>query len=196
MIHKPKRGFCLKSVSTLTNLLFFTGTARSAPQTLPPPKTLARSKTENNARRQETKTSVNHRKLTPDDTKYRVSPDVRKTCSPRKTALPSIPMQLRSNAWYRDGKLEVEVMCDDRLNYSSDPLEVKVTFVHKHLYSSKLRQPTAYKTNFWKKPDKIQNWIAAPTNRDIIQQRALWPPFNTHVDPEASERHVKIFGNV
>ncbi|XP_045198860.2 uncharacterized protein LOC123553179 [Mercenaria mercenaria] len=33
-------------------------------------------------------------------------------------------------------------------------------------------------------------------NWDIVNDRAQWPPFNTHINAEASERHQKIFADI
>ena len=117
---------------------------------------------------------------------------------PRKMPLPSIPVQLQSNAYFRNGQLEVEVTCDDRTYSYADPMDVKVTVAHRHVPRkkvSKATKPSAYKASSTRKQSKLLNFTA-PVNRNIIHQRALWPPFNTHLDAEASSRHKKIFGTL
>ncbi|MEW8487041.1 MAG: hypothetical protein AB2705_17825, partial [Candidatus Thiodiazotropha sp.] len=72
-------------------------------------------------------------------------------------------------------------------------MNVKVTFVHKHVQMKKgnksmktSTKASAYKANNGKKSDRLMNALYPPMNRNIIHQRAQWPPFNTHIDTEAS----------
>ena len=183
---------CLQYIITL---FIFPGISKSAGQALPE-KAESRCKIGRNFPKERVKNSVDHRKPALGDVTVRTSPDILKHSSPRKVALPSIPIQLHSNACFRNGQLEVEITCDDRMYSSAEPLEVKVTFVHKHVQSNRVTKPSAYKAKPARKPDKMLSSLTNPVNRNVIHQRALWPPFNTHLDPEASARHKKIFGSL
>ena len=117
--------------------------------------------------------------------------------SPRNAPIPLVPIQLRSNACFRNGQLEVEVACDERMYSVADPMNVKVTFVHKHVpLSPNKTKASAYQQRRGKKWNKALTCLSSPTNRNIIHQRAQWPPFDTHLDQDASARHKKIFGHL
>ena len=179
--------------------LFFSiisGTSKSAGQTLTTDVD-TKIKTESQYQREQLQGTSNQ---ILGDITVGVSPTI---LTPRKAAVPQIPIQLRSNACFRNGQLEVEVTCDDRLYASADPMNVKVTFVHKHVQLNKgnkctkaSTKPSAYKAKTGKKSDRLLNALYPPMNRNIIHQRAQWPPFNTHIDPEASARHKKMFGSL
>ena len=173
--------------------LIFSGISKSAGQETEPRLKKGKSPHQNQEHRVK---RVDHRKPAIGDITVRASPVSTKQSSPRKIPLPSIPVQLHSNAYFRNGQLEVEVTCDERMYSSKEPMEVKVTFVHRHLQQKRVTKASAYKAKPARNPDRSLNSLTHPVNRNIIHQRALWPPFNTHLDTEASNRHKKIFGSL
>ena len=167
-------------------LLFVLGAAREVGQTMLA-KVYPSSNAGTNVRRTQPKNIAKDKKTVPRDLNVYMPP-----------VAPLIPVQLRSNACFRNGQLEVEVTCDDRMYSAADPMNVKVTFVHKHVPVPPMKntKTSAYNVKKGKKSDKLFTCLSSPVNRNVIHQRALWPPFNTHLDREASERHMKIFGSL
>lgn len=96
-----------------------------------------------------------------------------------------VPVFLRAEAVLQNGELEVVVK--DERNSCPNNVNIKVMVLHgpaKKRTSSKF---SAYKV--------VPRLPRAPTvDRDIVKHRAMRPPFNTHVNPEAAERHRRHFG--
>ncbi|XP_069129072.1 dentin sialophosphoprotein-like [Argopecten irradians] len=96
-----------------------------------------------------------------------------------------VPVSLKAEAVYQKGRLEIAVV-DERKRLSEDPnMDVRITVLHKHLDSFPFVK---------KRPKKLPKLNFA-TNRDILNHRAAYPPFNTYVDEQASERFKQTFGS-
>ncbi|CAC5408078.1 unnamed protein product [Mytilus coruscus] len=100
---------------------------------------------------------------------------------------PKVPIQLKAEAMLRDGQLEVFVTDKENVAIGINCLNVKITVVHKYIEPKPRFVPK-------RQPEIQTKRKLLISNREVIKQRAMLPPFNTHTDTQASDRHYKCFG--
>lgn len=96
-----------------------------------------------------------------------------------------VPVFLRAEAVLQNGELEVVVK--DERNSCPNNVNIKVTVLH-----GPAKKRTSSKFSAYKVVPRLPR--APAVDRDIVKHRAMRPPFNTHVNPEAAERHRRHFG--
>ncbi|OWF42995.1 hypothetical protein KP79_PYT01966 [Mizuhopecten yessoensis] len=95
-----------------------------------------------------------------------------------------VPVSLKAEAVYRKGRLEIAVVDDRQALSEGANMDVRITVLHKHLnglQAVRNRPRNLPKLNF-------------AANRDVLNHRAAFPPFNTYTDKHASERFRQAFG--
>lgn len=100
---------------------------------------------------------------------------------------PKVPIQLKAEAMLIGGQLEVSVTDKEDVAIGINDLNVKITVVHKFI-EPKPRFVTK------RQPEMQTKRKLLNSNREVIKQRAMLPPFNTHTNTQASDRHYKCFG--
>lgn len=96
-----------------------------------------------------------------------------------------VPVFLRAEAVLQNGELEVVVK--DERNSCPNNVNIKVMVLH-----GPAKKRTSSKFSAYKVVPRLPR--APIVDRDIVKHRAMRPPFNTHVNPEAAERHRRHFG--
>lgn len=96
-----------------------------------------------------------------------------------------VPVFLKAQAVLQNGELQVTVS-DDR-NSCPMNVNVKITVLH-----GPPRRKVSSKFAAYSVVPRIPR--APAVDRDIVKHRAMRPPFNTHVNPEAAQRHRRHFG--
>ncbi|KAK6187939.1 hypothetical protein SNE40_005857 [Patella caerulea] len=101
----------------------------------------------------------------------------------------SVPVQVKSQAYYQNGELAVTVTSSDRRNPIGENVDVKITVIHK--YST---NPSERKRTVCNKKKKGNKSLKPPADRNVVENRANWPEFNTTINEEAHKRYLSRHG--